>query len=611
MVKVMAALPPLLASGAVVFESDEDLRASIDTYLSRGALALAPSVGLEPLSVVVLRLEGGWLKEPIPLRCEVVGLQPERVLLRLIGADLEQLGRRLAEPVAEEPPVLITLPPVADKPPKPEDTEPAEPPLMPPMLRGEVLRFASEEDFNAAGRDLYTHGAVMAVVDEPFQPGAKRTVRLQVQDRESRSSLVASMQPGSMGTAVLQFESKEQLAALLPELLPPKAPPEIVRDGGEEPAATAPRIALTLAPSGALTNPTTVAELLALSLAEPLNPERLGRPNIHLLLRWLLGTHGFVRVEVEHQGAPAHPFLIVNGREVRASVPLSILARGLVGLEGRYVTTKLKRAPRLSQYGTVLQLMQEVVSALVARFSDEELEAGLQRYGKRSPQLNAAGKKLLEGLGFSSSHKRLAQKALTGRESVLGVTQHASGARAAFEVLYTLEITGALDWVDAGGLLLEEKRRKDKERLDRLVEGAAGMWDKIKGANHFEVMGLHWSTPPRKIPESYQELAKLYGPTGEARAEAPDVCQLIWAKVGLAYDVLKDTSARRRYRHEVYALKWSAQVELLIDRAKLAIYRHDAQDAVDLLSVCQDIHPTQEAAELLTRLQAGSRDTPA
>jgi hypothetical protein len=192
---------------------------------------------------------------------------------------------------------------------------------------------------------------------------------------------------------------------------------------------------------------------------------------------------------------------------------------------------------------------------------------------------------------------------------VLGVTQHASGARAAFEVLYTLEITGALDWVDAGGLLLEERRRKDKERLDRLVEGAAGMWDKIKGANHFEVMGLHWSTPPRKIPESYQGLATLYGPTAEARLEAPEVCQLIWARVGEAYDVLKDPSARRRYRREVYDLNWSSQVELLIDHAKIAIYRQDVQAALDLLSVCEDIQSTQEAAELLTSLQASSRGT--
>ncbi len=88
MVEAMAALPRLTEGGAVVFDSPEDLRASVDAYLSRGALAVLPSAGLEPLALVVLRLEGGWLSEPLRLRCEVVVVQPGRVLLRLFDADL-------------------------------------------------------------------------------------------------------------------------------------------------------------------------------------------------------------------------------------------------------------------------------------------------------------------------------------------------------------------------------------------------------------------------------------------------------------------------------------------------------------------------------------------
>lgn len=471
---------------------------------------------------------------------------------------------------------------------------------MPPALAGEVLRFWSEEDFNAAGRDLYTLGAIMAVVDEGFVPGARRAVRLQVHDRLSRTLLGATLQAGPSGMARVEFDNKEQLAAVLPEVLPPKTPPEPVEEGDR------PRVTLTLPPSGELRNPTSASELLSLSLSRSLEPEDLEHPNIHLLLRWLLSTRGNVRVEIENADAPVHPFLVIGGREVRSSVAMPSLARGLVGTRGRYKTVEVTRPPRMTQSGTMLQLMQEVVSGLVSHFDDEALEAALRDYGARAPRLNAVGTKLLEGLGFSSAHKRLALKALTGRESVRSVTQHAAGARTAFEVLYTLEISGALDWVDAGGALREEKQRKEKERLDRLVEGAAGLLQKLKGANHFEVLGLHWSTPPRKILDAYRELKALYGPGGLARAEAPEVCEGIWAQVVRSYEVLNNQAERRLYRRQVYALKWSAQVELLIDRAKIAIYRKDVAEAADLLTVCQDIQPTREAADLLVKLRAGA-----
>lgn len=210
-----------------------------------------------------------------------------------------------------------------------------------------------------------------------------------------------------------------------------------------------------------------------------------------------------MRVDVEMAGQPAYPFVVINGREVRAAVGMPTLGRNLVEAEGRY----------------------------------------------------------------------------------------------------TLEISGGLDWVDAGHAAHEERRRRERERLDRLVEGAAGLWEKIKDANHFEAMGLHWSTPPRKIELAFRELERLYGPAGEARQEAPEMCSLIWQKVERAYAVLSDPSRRRAHRKEAYALKWSAQIDVLLDRADIALYRRDYEEAHDLLSLCQDIHPSAEAASRLLKLE--------
>lgn len=631
----MRGLPVLRAGNLVAFGSDEDLRVHVETYLSKGGLAVQPEIALEPLETLEVRLVAPRLLEPLTLRCEVVGLQSERALLRVLEpsttALTEQLERALTPP-AKGVQEMKGAPHANDAPATNASTaadesasrtarneaasEGAPPRALPPVLSGDLLRFASEEDFNAAGRELYLLGAVMASCDVAPLPGERRRVRLQVGARLAGTPLTVSLQPGPGGMLVVQLEQKAELGPVLAEVLPPKAPPEVVErvepassnanhageSGDDDSRPTRrPGIALRLEPAGPLVNPTSAEGILKLALPRPLTEEDLVQPSTHLLLRWLLSSKGTVRVTVEMPGA--HPFVVLQGREVRAAVDMPTLGRGLVEPEGRYTVVEIQRPPRMTHGGTMLQLLQEVISGLVGKLSDEELERGLAIHGERNPLLNDVGKRLLEGLGFSSTHTRLARKALTGKESVYDVTRHAAGARSAFEVLYTLEVSGGLDWVDAERAAREERQRKERERLDRLVEGAAGLWEKIRDANHFEAMGLHWSTPPRKIEPAYRELARLYGPKGEARAEAPEICELIWQKVERAYAVLSDASKRRAHRKEAYALKWSAQIDVLLDRADIAVYRKDYEEAHDLLMVCQDIHPTPAAAERLLKLE--------
>ena len=132
---------------------------------------------------------------------------------------------------------------------------------------------------------------------------------------------------------------------------------------------------------------------------------------------------------------------------------------------------------------------------------------------------------------------------------------------------------------------------------------AADLWAKIEKVNHFEALGLHWSTPPRKIKPTFEEMERLYGPTGEARSADPATCDLIWARARQAYAVLDDAKKRKAHRLDAYQLQWSQQIELMLDRADISIYRRDFEDAYDLLMVCQDIKPTRKAAELLLKLK--------
>ena len=70
-----------------------------------------------------------------------------------------------------------------------------------------------------------------------------------------------------------------------------------------------------------------------------------------------------------------------------------------------------------------------------------------------------------------------------------------------------------------------------------------------------------------------------------------------------AYKVLNDAGARRAYRREKYNLVWAHQAQLLVQKAKLALYRKDFDEAMNALLAAEDMATSEEARAMLASIK--------
>ena len=77
-------------------------------------------------------------------------------------------------------------------------------------------------------------------------------------------------------------------------------------------------------------------------------------------------------------------------------------------------------------------------------------------------------------------------------------------------------------------------------------------------------------------------------------------------RIDEAFAVLGDATKRQAYRRATFNMVWPHQATLLVQQAKLAIYRKDVAEARDLLAAAQDLSPSPEARVLLDTLNRTS-----
>ncbi len=93
----MANLPVLEQGGTVVYETTEDLDLSVERFLSKGALAVTPRRALAPLEQLEIVVSAAFLVERPRLTVEVVHLDAQRAVLRLlVPFDVARLRARTA-----------------------------------------------------------------------------------------------------------------------------------------------------------------------------------------------------------------------------------------------------------------------------------------------------------------------------------------------------------------------------------------------------------------------------------------------------------------------------------------------------------------------------------
>jgi hypothetical protein len=115
------------------------------------------------------------------------------------------------------------------------------------------------------------------------------------------------------------------------------------------------------------------------------------------------------------------------------------------------------------------------------------------------------------------------------------------------------------------------------------MSAAAARLVRMQTANHFDVLGVHWSSSPAEILTAADAIRRDFGPNTEAWTRDQGACEAIQGKVTDALAALKDHVARARHRKEMYPdVDPGALVDLLTERINTLTLENRLTEARDL-----------------------------
>lgn len=471
--------------------------------------------------------------------------------------------------------------------------------IQPPILEGNLLRFETAFDFHAVSGQLQS-GAPLLAKTSTDAPSSNIIQLCFIIEGKALGSLIESeIAPAGNDYVALSFKDSEAIKEIHRQTEPRgrlratvtgafKRPFLNTEDGQE--SATG-----NVAPAGEFQNPMTPADFLKTPLVRPPNRQELETPSVPIILRCAMAMPDDTKVTISIEGQPDYWFVIYGKKEIITNGNLATLARSVAKPKGEYrIETFTDQPPRSSSQSSPLKFMTELLRVLIGKHPYESLQEVIGQNIKQCPYPNKRGTRLTEVLAFSGTQMRLIKSRMDGRTPLEELLGHPSGSRIVWEALFLLLAFEGIDW---------KAPPKKKRNTTRKIPQAEIFWSDLQGKNHFEALGLHWSAAPRKIAFAFENFKKLYGPGGKFEKANPDLCSKIWVRLVKAHQVLEKAETRRAYRKENYSLQWSQQADLMINHAKLAIYRGEFLETRDILEVVKDIYPHSELKEVAKQLE--------
>ena len=214
-------------------------------------------------------------------------------------------------------------------------------------------------------------------------------------------------------------------------------------------------------------------------------------------------------------------------------------------------------------------------------------------------------------LQLQPKEMRFLELQLDGRRTVHdAVTGSPIGRLGALRLLATCLALGLARFTDGSQSMdLEDgsaasQSSKDAGALSQLEEEL----QRIKSSNHFDVLGVHWSSHQRNYREAWEQKRKTYDPAQfeNAGPEAKKLAQDIQRHMDNAYDAIKDAALRSTYRRKLFdSTERQYAADMLVKQGELALMRGDRVKAIEALETALELHPSQKVQALL----ANARET--
>jgi hypothetical protein len=124
---------------------------------------------------------------------------------------------------------------------------------------------------------------------------------------------------------------------------------------------------------------------------------------------------------------------------------------------------------------------------------------------------------------------------------------------------------------------------------------------KLVGADHFDVLGLHWSAYSDLVNQAYErdmDRFKIENFDGVSRARLTPELEAIQAAIESSYGELKCEHKRRLYRvAHVNAYQIQSAVELYLDKGRTALMRDNPRQAAECFKRVLELDPSNPKAK--------------
>jgi tetratricopeptide (TPR) repeat protein len=230
------------------------------------------------------------------------------------------------------------------------------------------------------------------------------------------------------------------------------------------------------------------------------------------------------------------------------------------------------------------------------------------RAGARpSPRLERAA----SALGLPPKELRFLQVSLEGRGLEEAARLSSLGKLAALRLAALAFSLGLLD-TERGPASSSSGRRRGPsgDRASRMRRELRARLELLERQNHFEVLGVHWSSHHRSYRAAYEailaELSTVRGPYQNAPADVQMLARKCSQRVKLAFDVLSDDAKRVAYRKELFdATEREYSAQMLVEKGEVALMRGDRVGAIEHLETAVELAPSERNRKLLRAAREG------
>lgn len=319
-----------------------------------------------------------------------------------------------------------------------------------------------------------------------------------------------------------------------------------------------PGVALPM--QGSFIVPRNAADLLKLPLRRSLAEQDLDPIWLPVLLISLARRKDIVgTLELKSEGSTISVQLVSGGVVQEAFKPKDPLLAATSWKNGTYQVQPASCKPPADKPDSLSKIAVELVRSVLRQDTEASIEAAFGDKLKQAPKVGPRGMGLADAVGFWTAEKRFLKYQCDGSMTGLDAMKSSGVSRfTALQVVFVLDLFGEISW-----------GAPHRKTGPTVAEQVASRSKEASHANHFELLGIHWSVLEEEVEQAFRKFQADYGPGTDAAREAPEAARLLMKAATQARDTLVNRASRMAYLKQIKPdLDYLALSELLRTRSE-------------------------------------------